>query len=101
MSVSSPKNSAGRTVAEGSASREEVKAVRDRIWDRFEEGYVEMRKLQEQGEPGGQLIYPLVDETWQRQADRVQMVDQLLAGTGRTLAPDELLALLQPTAGAE
>jgi len=48
----------------------------------FEDGFrlvQEMAQLQEQGEPGGQLIYPLVDETWQRQADRVQMVDQLLA----------------------
>ena len=36
-------------MARGSATREDVKALHDRIWDRLEAGYVEMRTLEEQG----------------------------------------------------
>jgi len=37
-------------VEEGVATREEVQGVHDEIWDRYEEGYQEMKRLEEQGE---------------------------------------------------
>lgn len=37
-------------VDEGTASRDEVQGVHDEIWDRYEEGYAEMKRLEELGE---------------------------------------------------
>ena len=51
----------------------------------FEDGFrlvQEMSLLQEDISPGGQLIYPQIDETWRRDPDRVASVESALASSG-------------------
>jgi [acyl-carrier-protein] S-malonyltransferase len=47
----------------------------------------EMALLQEQGEPGGQVIYPLVDETWRRSRAVEELVQRLLASAPGEVFP--------------
>jgi acyl transferase domain-containing protein len=39
----------------------------------------EMSLLQEEGEPGGQVLYPLVDDDWRRSEERLRSVEGALA----------------------
>jgi len=59
----------------------------------FEDGFrlvQEMALLQEQGEPGGQVIYPLVGEDWRRSRAAEAAVERLLAS-----APGEVFPSIQ------
>lgn len=56
----------------------------------FEDGFrlvQEMALLQEQGEPGGQVIYPLVDEDWRRSQAAEETVARLVASAPGEVFP--------------
>lgn len=56
----------------------------------FEDGFrlvQEMALLQEQGEPGGQVIYPLVDEEWRRAPAAEAALARLLASAPGEIFP--------------
>jgi malonyl CoA-acyl carrier protein transacylase len=56
----------------------------------FEDGFrlvQEMALLQEQGEPGGQVIYPLVDGEWRPSAEARAAVERLLASGAGEVFP--------------
>jgi malonyl CoA-acyl carrier protein transacylase len=56
----------------------------------FEDGFrlvQEMALLQEEGEPGGQLIYPVMDAEWRPDPNAEAAVAQLLARAGGELFP--------------
>jgi [acyl-carrier-protein] S-malonyltransferase len=56
----------------------------------FEDGFrlvQEMALLQEEGEPGGQVIYPVVDEHWRRSPAAEEAVARVLASAPNELVP--------------
>ena len=70
----------------------------------FEAGFrlvQEMALLQEQGEPGGQVIYPLVDDEWRPSADRAGLVETALASSAGAAFPSIHLGGFAVLAGSE
>ena len=61
----------------------------------------EMALLQEEGEPGGQVIYPLVDDDWQRSAERETAVARALAQTPGEVFPSIALGGYTVLAGTK
>ncbi|MEQ1894664.1 MAG: ACP S-malonyltransferase, partial [Planctomycetota bacterium] len=68
----------------------------------FEDGFrlvQEMALLQEQGEPGGQVIYPVVDAEWRPSAEARAAVERLLASGAGELFPSIHLGGYEVLAG--
>lgn len=61
----------------------------------------EMALLQEQGEPGGQVIYPLIDEHWRRAPVAEEAVERLLASAPGEVFPSIHLGGYSVLAGTQ
>jgi len=70
----------------------------------FEDGFrlvQDMALLQEQHEAGGQILYPVVDEDWRRDAERERLVADALASSGGQALPSIHLGGYEVLAGSE
>ncbi|MEE8467847.1 MAG: ACP S-malonyltransferase [Planctomycetota bacterium] len=69
----------------------------------FEDGFLlvqHMALLQEEGEPGGQVLYPVVDETWNEDPELLDLVQAALDSSGGEAHPSITLGGYRVLAGS-